>query len=190
MISALLYLQFHSIKNRLSVRLRRLKKPKYLAGAIVGGLYFYFYFFRWMFAGIRGAKGVAAAAFCPFLNSGRDWALHGSIKVREKTVRRHSCHDSGSPESQPAVRREIRFHPSAISASEDPTCNHCISHSQTNPARSAVATANSTSIATDSELPLNNSSCPEVEHRLIETLVHGPPGPAHSRIVFLNSFRI
>src|SRR5437773_6199596 len=69
MISALLYLQFHSIKNRLSVRLRRLKKPKYLAGAIVGGLYFYFYFFRWMFAGVRGAKGVAAAASAETLAS-------------------------------------------------------------------------------------------------------------------------
>src|SRR5437868_9836174 len=55
MISALLYLQLHSIKNRLWVRLRRLKKPKYLAGAIVGGLYFYFYFFRWVFMDARGA---------------------------------------------------------------------------------------------------------------------------------------
>ena len=41
MISALLYLQFHSIKNRTVMRLRRLKQPKYLLGGIVGGLYFY-----------------------------------------------------------------------------------------------------------------------------------------------------
>jgi len=58
MIAALFYLQYHSIKNRLLTRLRRLKKPKYLAGAIVGALYFYFYFFRWMFIGRRGAPTI------------------------------------------------------------------------------------------------------------------------------------
>src|SRR2546422_2570467 len=46
MIRALLYLQLHSSWNRLVARLKRLKKPKYLAGFLVGGLYFYFYFFR------------------------------------------------------------------------------------------------------------------------------------------------
>ena len=45
MIGALIYLQVQSIKNRLRMRLRRLKKPKYLAGAAVGGAYFYFFFF-------------------------------------------------------------------------------------------------------------------------------------------------
>jgi len=59
MISALFYLQFHSVKNRLLMRFKRLKQPKYLAGAIVGGLYFYFYFFRWMLGG-RGRSGLGA----------------------------------------------------------------------------------------------------------------------------------
>lgn len=49
MIGALLYLQVHSTKNRLLYRLRRLKQPKYLVGAIVGALYFYFYFVRFVF---------------------------------------------------------------------------------------------------------------------------------------------
>lgn len=49
MFSALLYLQFHTVKNRTWMRLKRLKQPKYLAGAIVGGLYFYYYFFRHLF---------------------------------------------------------------------------------------------------------------------------------------------
>ena len=49
MISALFYLQFHSVKNRLLMRFKRLKQPKYLFGAIVGGLYFYWYFFRVLF---------------------------------------------------------------------------------------------------------------------------------------------
>ena len=39
--SALFYCQFHSIKNRLAMRVKRLRKPKYMVGAIVGGLYFF-----------------------------------------------------------------------------------------------------------------------------------------------------
>jgi ABC-2 type transport system permease protein len=54
MISALFYLQYHSVRNRLVSRFKRLKQPKYLVGAIVGGLYFYFYFFRYLFHGFGG----------------------------------------------------------------------------------------------------------------------------------------
>ena len=46
MMSALVYLQFWSVVNRLRAQLRRLQKPKYLAGALVGGLYIYFFFLR------------------------------------------------------------------------------------------------------------------------------------------------
>ncbi|MEO6993401.1 MAG: putative ABC exporter domain-containing protein [Lacunisphaera sp.] len=46
MTSAFLYLQFTSLKNRVTERIRRLKQPKYLVGAIVGVGYFYFFFFR------------------------------------------------------------------------------------------------------------------------------------------------
>lgn len=49
MISALLYLQCQSVKNRTLLRFKRLRQPKYLVGGIVGGLYFYFYFFRYLF---------------------------------------------------------------------------------------------------------------------------------------------
>jgi len=44
MISALLYLQLNSVRNRLGARFKRLKKPKYLAGAVLGAMYFIFYF--------------------------------------------------------------------------------------------------------------------------------------------------
>ncbi|MGD0088062.1 MAG: putative ABC exporter domain-containing protein [Verrucomicrobiota bacterium] len=54
MIAALIYLQYHSVRNRLVSRFKRLKQPKYLVGAIVGGLYFYFYFFRYLFHGFGG----------------------------------------------------------------------------------------------------------------------------------------
>lgn len=64
MIAALAYLQFHSVKNRLVQRVKRLKQPKYLAGAIVGGLYFYFYFFRFLFKP-RGFGGNAATPELP-----------------------------------------------------------------------------------------------------------------------------
>lgn len=46
MLGALLYLRLTSLKNLLLSRLRRLKQPKYLMGAIVGAAYFYFVFFR------------------------------------------------------------------------------------------------------------------------------------------------
>jgi hypothetical protein len=58
MISALLYLQYHTSRNRLISRFKRLKQPKYLVGAIVGGLYFYFYFFRYLFRGFGGRPAV------------------------------------------------------------------------------------------------------------------------------------
>jgi hypothetical protein len=45
MIAALAYLQFYSVKNRLITRIKRLRQPKYLFGAIVGGIYFYWYAF-------------------------------------------------------------------------------------------------------------------------------------------------
>jgi Putative ABC exporter len=64
MISALLYLQFHSIKNRLFLRIKRLRQPKYLFGAIVGGTYFYFYFFRYFF-GFRGGRGNFVSTATP-----------------------------------------------------------------------------------------------------------------------------
>ena len=58
MIAALLYLQYHSFRNRLVSRVKRLKQPKYLIGAIVGGIYFYFYFFRYLFRGYGGRPVV------------------------------------------------------------------------------------------------------------------------------------
>lgn len=64
MLSALFYLQFHSVKNRLAMRLKRLKQPKYLAGGIVGGIYFYFYFFRYMF-GMGGRHQGLPLAMSP-----------------------------------------------------------------------------------------------------------------------------
>ena len=58
MTGALLFLQYHSLKNRTLMRLRRLKKPKYLVGAIVGVLYFYFYFFRYLFGLPNRGRGL------------------------------------------------------------------------------------------------------------------------------------
>ena len=68
MLSALFYLQYHSVKNRTLMRLKRLRQPKYLFGAVVGGLYFYFYFFRYAF-GFSGSSRVPRGAFV--LNDGR-----------------------------------------------------------------------------------------------------------------------
>ena len=57
---ALFYYQFHSVKNRLATRVKRLREPKYLVGAIVGGLYFYYYLLRAFLRGPRAAVGAGA----------------------------------------------------------------------------------------------------------------------------------
>lgn len=44
MLRALLYLRLTSLRNWTLSRVRRLRQPKYLAGAIVGAAYFYFFF--------------------------------------------------------------------------------------------------------------------------------------------------
>ena len=62
MIAALFYLQYQSARNRLVTRFKRLKQPKYFFGAIVGGLYFYFYFFRYLFHSGYARNGRSAAA--------------------------------------------------------------------------------------------------------------------------------
>jgi ABC-2 type transport system permease protein len=73
MISALLYLQYHSIRNRTVMRIKRLKQPKYLIGGVVGGLYLYWYFFRVLFA--APSRGQAL----PLLASPENLALYESI---------------------------------------------------------------------------------------------------------------
>jgi cytochrome b subunit of formate dehydrogenase len=72
-ISALLYLQYHSVKNRTVMRIKRLKQPKYLVGGIVGGLYFYWYLFRTRFG--APARGQAVT----LLASPENLALYESI---------------------------------------------------------------------------------------------------------------
>ena len=44
MIAALCFLMFHSWKNRLTMRIRRLKQPKYLFGALFGAASIWQYF--------------------------------------------------------------------------------------------------------------------------------------------------
>jgi hypothetical protein len=61
MVAALLYLQVCSLVNRLRSQARRLRQPKYLAGAVAGGLYFYFFFLR----GFLGGRSRGAAAAMP-----------------------------------------------------------------------------------------------------------------------------
>jgi len=62
MIDALLYLQWHSLTNRVRARLRRLKQPKYLIGGLVGGLYFGFVLLSQFFAARKVAHPSPAAS--------------------------------------------------------------------------------------------------------------------------------
>lgn len=59
---ALLYLRITSLQNALLSRLRRLKQPRYLAGAVMGAAYLYFVVFRRAFAR-QGASFAGAGAF-------------------------------------------------------------------------------------------------------------------------------
>ncbi len=58
MFNALWYYQYQSWRNRLAFRLRRLRQPKYMVGAIAGGAYFYFY--AGYFLQIRKASAPSA----------------------------------------------------------------------------------------------------------------------------------
>ena len=59
---ALIYLVSRSFVNAIAYRVRRLRQPKYLAGAVFGALYFYIYFFRHF---IHGARGSGAGPVMP-----------------------------------------------------------------------------------------------------------------------------
>lgn len=58
MIGALFYLRLMSLKNAVVSRVRRLRQPKYLLGAIVGAWYVYFAFFR----GFQTGRAAAHAS--------------------------------------------------------------------------------------------------------------------------------
>lgn len=63
---ALAYLQFCTLKNAVRVRLRRLKQPKYLVGAVIGGAYLWFAFFQhFLLRGLRPGRGGDALAAPP-----------------------------------------------------------------------------------------------------------------------------
>ncbi len=57
---SLIYLVSRSLVNVIAFRLRRLKQPKYLAGAVFGALYFYFYFFRFLIRGGQPSRETPA----------------------------------------------------------------------------------------------------------------------------------
>jgi ABC-2 type transport system permease protein len=65
MVRALLYLRLTSLKNSLLSRLRRLRQPKYLFGAIAGGAYFWFFFFRHLGGPVHRAPPNPALAGMP-----------------------------------------------------------------------------------------------------------------------------
>ncbi len=65
MISAFFYLQTTTLKNRLIQRIKRLKQPKYLFGAIAGAFYFYFFFFRKVIGGVFSGTPTPPAPTLP-----------------------------------------------------------------------------------------------------------------------------
>lgn len=62
MLGSLFYLYRTSLVNAVIARLKRLRQPKYLLGALVGGLYFYAFVFRQAFRGMgAGYQGPQTA---------------------------------------------------------------------------------------------------------------------------------
>lgn len=59
MTRAFLFVTFRSFRNRIAVRLRRLREPRYLISALAGALYFYFMFLRKMHEQQIYIRGVA-----------------------------------------------------------------------------------------------------------------------------------
>jgi ABC-2 type transport system permease protein len=52
MNAALRYLLFRSFVNGVVSRIKRLRQPKYIVGAIIGGAYFYLYIYKYLIGGI------------------------------------------------------------------------------------------------------------------------------------------
>ena len=65
MFTALFYLQWQSFRNRMVTRFKRLRQPKYLFGAVVGGLYVYFYFFRYLYSTVNGGSNHSHPSVIP-----------------------------------------------------------------------------------------------------------------------------
>jgi ABC-2 type transport system permease protein len=61
-IQAFLFLLSRSFVNRMKSRLKRLKQPKYLIGAIFGLLYLWGYFFQFLFSGGRSGNHMLEGA--------------------------------------------------------------------------------------------------------------------------------
>ena len=74
MTGALVYLTVCSLRNRVARRVRRLKEPRYLAGAVAGSLYIYFAFLR---SQLRAVNRTPRASIASTLGRFSAWA--GSV---------------------------------------------------------------------------------------------------------------
>lgn len=63
-VRALAYLQWTSLTGRVRQRLKRLRQPKYLVGAVAGAVYMYFFVFR-HFIGMHGSRAGARLTQLP-----------------------------------------------------------------------------------------------------------------------------
>lgn len=69
-VSVFVWLQAISAYNRVRARLRRLRQPKYLLGALAGGAYVYFFFFRQVASRGGAHPGASVLSFqTPFVAS-------------------------------------------------------------------------------------------------------------------------
>ena len=79
MFSALFYLQFESVRNRLWQRLRRLRRPRYLFGAVAGGFYLALMFGR-TFLVFGGQSAPAGSGLLPEIGTA-DWEFIAGLAL-------------------------------------------------------------------------------------------------------------
>lgn len=96
MVGASLYILVRSTRNRIAVRLRRLREPRYLFGAVIGAAYFYFAIYRPRRAvgrrrgrgapipermALLGQYGASLAGAAVLLMAGLAWVFPGTSSL-------------------------------------------------------------------------------------------------------------
>lgn len=76
-IQALFFLQTRSMGNRIRTRIRRLRQPKYLVGAVVGLAYFYLYIGRFVLGGVLFKHRTPVH---PAFSNGLEGELHNLVE--------------------------------------------------------------------------------------------------------------
>ena len=118
MVAASFYILVRSTRNRIVVRLRRLREPRYLFGAVIGAAYLYFAVYRpRRIVGRRGRRGAipdeaslgrfgaSLGGAAVLLMAGLAWIFPGTSSLLRFTESRNRL-----PVSRAVSRRQLLIH--------------------------------------------------------------------------------